>query len=177
MRKAELVCAICLALLSLFIMWKSGEGPSWDPDAARFDNIWFDAEEGEAGSGLWPFWLSAIMLVSCIWTIVNWVRRETPASRSEAVFLDGYGWRMLLLVGGGVLAFIGLIQIVGAYFAMAIFFTYYLYFLGRHSVLRTATVALVFPIGSFFFFEVGMRILLPKGYSEPLFIPLYDIFL
>ena len=29
----------------------------------------------------------------------------------------------------------------------------------------------------FFFFDVAMRIVLPKGYSEPLFIPLYDLFL
>ena len=28
-----------------------------------------------------------------------------------------------------------------------------------------------------FFFDIAMRIVLPKGYSEPLFIPLYDIFL
>jgi hypothetical protein len=28
----------------------------------------------------------------------------------------------------------------------------------------------------FFLFESGMKILLPKGYAEPLFIPLYKIF-
>jgi len=33
------------------------------------------------------------------------------------------------------------------------------------------------PIVSFFFFDIAMRIVLPKGYLEPLFIPLYDIFL
>ena len=27
------------------------------------------------------------------------------------------------------------------------------------------------------FFDIAMRIVLPKGHSEPLFIPLYDIFL
>jgi hypothetical protein len=30
---------------------------------------------------------------------------------------------------------------------------------------------------SFFFFDIAMRIVLPKALTEPLFLPLYDIFL
>ncbi|MCH7486384.1 MAG: tripartite tricarboxylate transporter TctB family protein, partial [Proteobacteria bacterium] len=37
--------------------------------------------------------------------------------------------------------------------------------------------ALAIPVVSFFFFEIALRKTLPKGFTEPLFYPLYDIFL
>ena len=39
MRRAEIVTAVILGILSIYLMWKSGEAPSWNPDVARFDNI------------------------------------------------------------------------------------------------------------------------------------------
>ena len=67
--------------------------------------------------------------------------------------------------------------ILGFYGGIVVFLFYYLYFLGRHSIRRTLAISLGVPIVSFFFFDVAMRIVLPKGYLEPLFIPLYAIFL
>jgi putative tricarboxylic transport membrane protein len=176
MRRAEIVTTVFMGLLSIYLMWKSGEGPSWDPDAVRFANVWLKEGEGP-GSGFWPFWLSLVMFGSCIWSGINWWRRSSPPSRSEEPFLDSYGKRMVLLVGGGLVAFLGLIHIIGMYGAMFVYLIYYLYFLGRHSVARTLAIALCVPVFSFFFFDVAMRIVLPKGYLEPLFLPLYDIFL
>ena len=89
MRRAEIVTAVILGILSIYLMWKSGEAPSWNPDIARFDNIWMIEGEGP-GSGFWPFWLSAIMLICSIWIGVNWYRRTSPPSQSEEEFLDGY---------------------------------------------------------------------------------------
>ena len=40
MRVAEITTAIILGVLSIYIMWKSGEAPSWNPSAAHFDNVW-----------------------------------------------------------------------------------------------------------------------------------------
>jgi hypothetical protein len=54
---------------------------------------------------------------------------------------------------------------------------YYVRFLGRHSWWATLSIAIGLVVTSFFFFDIAMRIVLPKGLSEPLFIPLYDIFL
>ncbi len=176
MRRAEIVTSIILGILSLYFMWKSGEAPSWNPDIARFDNIGFIDGEGP-GSGFWPFWLSAIMLICCIWIGINWYRKTSPQSVSEEPFLDSYGKKMLLMVGGGLLGFLGLIHIVGFYGAMFIFLFYYMKFLGRHSTRITLTISVFMPVISFFFFDIAMRIVLPKGYLEPLFIPLYDIFL
>ncbi|MEO0718779.1 MAG: tripartite tricarboxylate transporter TctB family protein, partial [Pseudomonadota bacterium] len=79
--------------------------------------------------------------------------------------------------GGGLIGFLALIHVIGFYGAMLVFLIYYLYFLGRHSITQTLAISIGTPIFSFFFFDVAMRIVLPKGYLEPLFIPLYDMFL
>lgn len=168
--------AVFLGVMSVYLMWKSGEAPEWNPNAHRFDNIGLIEGVGP-GSGFWPFWLSAIMLICCIWIGVNWYLRRSPPSRSEEPFLDGYAQRMLVLVGGGLIGFLALIEVLGFYGGMFLFLIYYLYFLGRHSVLRTMTISVLTPVVCFFFFDVAMRIVLPKGILEPLFIPLYDIFL
>ncbi|MGB1826288.1 MAG: tripartite tricarboxylate transporter TctB family protein, partial [Candidatus Puniceispirillaceae bacterium] len=129
------------------------------------------------GSGFWPFWLGVIMLASCVWTGINWALRRTPASVSTAPFLDSYGWKMLLTVGGGLIGFLLVIKFLGFYAAMLAFLVYYIRFIGRHGWAVTLSIATAVPVVCFFFFDIAMRIVLPKGYSEPLFIPLYDIFL
>ena len=176
MRRAEIVTAIILGLFSAYLMWKSGEPPAWNPDAARFDNIWFIVDEGP-GSGFWPFWLSAVMLGCCLWIAWNWYRKTSPPSRSRAPFLNSHERSSLLYVGGGLLGFLLLIGVVGYYGAIFLFLLYYIRVVGRHSVATTVTIAAAVPVVSFFFFDVAMRIVLPKGYLEPAFVPLYDIFL
>jgi len=174
MRRAEFITAGVLALFSIYIMWKSGQ-PAWE-GIAWWDNIGYVRGEGP-GTGFWPFWLATIMLASCIWIMVNWWRRSSPPSRSEERFLDEYGISMLIKVGGGITALIGMVHFVGMYGSIPIFMFYYLRFLGRHRLTTTLAVSLGAPVATFFFFDVAMRIVLPKGYLEPLFIPLYAIFL
>jgi len=177
MRKAELVGAIILALFSIYLMYKSG-APAW-PGDPWFENIWYKKGEGPGG-GFWPFWLSGIMLLSCGWIVVNWVRRTSPPSQSEEPFLDGYGVKMLFLVGGSVAGFIYLSTVISMYLSMAVFLIYYLKFLGRHPWGLTLIVALAMPVVMFFFFDVAMTMPLPKGINaveEAIFYPLYDIFL
>lgn len=176
MRKAEIVTAIILGILSLALMWKSGQAPSWNPDIARFDNIGMIDGEGP-GSGFWPFWLSLTMFLSCVWIGVNWFRGTSAPSQSTEPFLDEYGQRVLITVGGGLIGFTIVIYFLGFYGAIPLFLIYYMRFLGRHRWWVTLTVAAGMTVFCFFFFDIAMRIVLPKGYLEPLFIPLYDIFL
>ena len=176
MRRAEIVTAFILGILSIYLMWKSGEAPDWTPDIARFDNIGLIEGEGP-GSGFWPFWLSFVMLICSVWIAINWYRRTSPPSQSDEQFLDGYGKRMLFVVGGGLFGFLLLIEIAGFYSAILAFMIYYVRFLGRHSWWATLSIAFGLVIACFFFFDIAMRIVLPKGLSEPLFIPLYELFL
>lgn len=159
MRRAEIIMAGVLAVLSMYLMWKSTEL-----------NIGYVSDEGPGG-GAWPFWLSAIMLICTVCIAYNGIKRKSPPSQSEEPLLDRYGVKMLMLVGGGILGFIALIDIISMYGAMCVFLLYYLGFLGRHSLRLTLTMAIVVPVVFFFFFEALMRITLPKGmkFLEPVF--------
>ena len=165
MRIGEIVTAGLLALFSVYLMWKSTELP-----------IGYISGTGPGG-GAWPFWLSAIMLVCCGMTAVNWWRRRTPASRSDEPVLDGFGWRMLLFVGGGIVVFVGLIDIISMYGAIAVFLFYYTWYLGRHRLLVSVPISVITPVAFFFFFEGAMRITMPSGmpFTDPVFNILYDI--
>jgi hypothetical protein len=117
------------------------------------------------------------MLGSCLWILFNWYRRTSPPSQSDEPFMDAYAVRSCLLAAGGVTAMIGLVHVVGMYGAVPLFLIYYVRFLGRHSWPTTLAIAVGATVAAFFFFDVALRIVLPKGYLEPLFIPLYSIFL
>ncbi|MGI9486152.1 MAG: tripartite tricarboxylate transporter TctB family protein [Geminicoccaceae bacterium] len=165
MRRAEFTTAGLLALLSIYLMWKSAEL-----------EIGFIPDEGPGG-GAWPFWLALVMLICTGFIGFNALRRASPPSRSEEPFLDTYGLKMLALVGGGIIGFVGLTHIISMYGAMAIFLLYYLRFLGRHSWFLTLSMAVLLPCVFFIFFEGLMRITLPKGmpFMNPVFTPLYKL--
>ena len=165
MRLGEIITAGVLALLSIYLMVESAKL-----------NVGYITGEGPGG-GAWPFWLSAIMLVCTGFIAFNWYRRTSPPSQSDEPVLDSYGKKSLLLVSGGILGFIALIDIISMYGAMAVFLIYYVRFLGRHSWLLTLMLAIALPIAFFFFFEGLMRITMPKGlaFTEPFYNILYDI--
>lgn len=165
MRLAELVMAVVLAIFSAYLMWKSAELPiGWVPDRGP-------------GGGAFPFWLSTGMLLSSLWIFVRGVRRVTPQSQSNEPFFDSQSAVLIALVVGALVMMIGSIHWIGVYGAIPLFFVFYMKIVGRHSWLQTSIFAISAPIVTFFFFEILLHITLPKGATEPLFYPLYDIFL
>lgn len=165
MRIGEIVTAGILALFSVYLMWKSTELP-----------VGFIQDEGPGG-GAWPFWLSGIMLVCCGVIAFNWWRQTSPPSQSEAPVLDSHGWRMLVLVGGGIVVFVALVSVISMYGAVAVFLLYYTKVIGRHGWGISLALSLLTPIAFFFFFEGAMRITMPSGlpFTDPVFNLLYDI--
>lgn len=159
MRRAEIITAGVLAGVSIYLMVKSTEL-----------EVGYISGEGPGG-GAWPFWLSGIMLICTGVIAYNAVMKKSPPSQSEEPLLDSYGLKMLLLVGGGILGFVALIDIISMYGAMFVFLLYYLGFLGRHTLKLTLTISILAPILFFFFFEALMRITMPKGlpFLEPFF--------
>ncbi|MDP6391282.1 MAG: tripartite tricarboxylate transporter TctB family protein [Alphaproteobacteria bacterium] len=164
MRMAELVMGIVMGVFSLYLMWKSAELP-----------IGWIAGEGPGG-GAWSFWLAAGMLACCVAIIVRWAMRITPESRSEEVFMTRRTLKVFLLIAGALIAMVGLFHIVGAYGAIPIFLIFYLRFMGGHSWRLTGGFAFVTPIATFLFFEIALQKTLPKGFTEPLFLPIFDFF-
>lgn len=165
MRKADLVMAAVLAVFSVYLMWKSAELPiGWIP------------REGPGG-GAFPFWLASGMLVCCIWIIVRWVFRRSAVSKSTEPYLTQSALKLFLTVGGLLALMIGAIHIIGVYFSLPLFLIAYMRLLGSHRWFSTVFLGVLTPVVTFFFFEIALRITLPKGYSEPLFYPLYDWFM
>jgi len=165
MRLAELMMAVVLAIFSAYLMWKSAELPiGWIPG------------EGPGG-GAFPFWLAAGMLLSALWILVRAIRGITPQSQSSEPYFDSQSAVLIGLVIGALVLMVGSIHLVGVYGAIPLFFVFYMKIVGRHSWLQTTAFAIGAPVVTFFFFEILLHITLPKGFTEPLFYPLYDIFM
>ena len=157
--------AVVMGLFSIGLMWKSTELPiGWIPGAGP-------------GGGAFPFWLAAGMLVCCFAVIFRWAAGTSPISRSQETYLTSLALKNFILVAGALAVMIGLTHIVGVYVSVPLFLVYYLRFLGGHGWPITGYLAIGTPIATFLFFEIALKITLPKGYTEPAFYPLYDFFM
>ena len=165
MRRAEIITAAVLAILSVLLMIKSAEVP-----------IGWNSATGGPSTGTFPFWLSFGMLASSIWIFVRGLRGVTPQSRSSEPFMDSLTLKLFVFTAGSLFLMILAIHFIGVYFAIPLFFIFYMRFMGRHSWITTGVITLSVPIFLFLFFEIALQITLPKGFTEPLFYPLYAIF-
>ena len=163
-RTAELLMAIMMGVFSIYLMVKSYELPIG----------WID-EEGPGG-GAWPFWLSTIMLVSCGGILFNWIRKKGSVATSTKVYIQSHVLGDVLSVAVALIITVGLFSFIGIYGALPLFLIFYVRFMGKHSWRLTGILAIAIPVVIFFFFEITLKIILPKGITEPLFLPLYKIF-
>jgi putative tricarboxylic transport membrane protein len=81
-----------------------------------------------------------------------------------------------VLTAGSLFLMILAIHFVGMYVSIPLFFIFYMRFMGRHSWITTGIITISVPIFLFLFFEIALKITLPKGITEPLFYPLYALF-
>jgi putative tricarboxylic transport membrane protein len=163
-RTAELLMAIMMGAFSIYLMYKSAELPIG----------WID-DEGPGG-GSWPFWLSTIMLISCGGILFNWVRKKGAVATSTKVYIESHVLGDVFSVAVALIVTVGLFSFVGIYGALPLFLVFYIRYMGKHSWKLTATLAVLIPVVIFYFFEITLKIILPKGITEPLFLPLYKIF-
>jgi putative tricarboxylic transport membrane protein len=164
-RTAELLMAIMMGIFSIYLMYKSAELP-----------IGWIEDEGPGG-GAWPFWLSAIMLISCLGILYNWFRKKGPVATSNKIYIESHVLMDVTAVAVALIVTVGLFSFIGIYGALPLFLTFYLRYLGKHSWRLTTTLALAIPVIIFYFFEITLNIILPKGITEPLFYPLYKMFM
>lgn len=162
-RTAEIIMAILMALLSIAFMVKSAEL-----------NIGWVAERGP-GAGAWPFWLATGMLICCLFTIVRWFKGATPESRSTDAFIPSTALTMVGLTVAALAALLLLTQWIGIYGGLILFLIFYLKVMGGHGWPATLSITITVPVVVFCLFEWALTISLPKGISEPLFYPIYDL--
>lgn len=162
-RTAELVMAILLILASIALMIKSAE-----------NQIGWVQGRGP-GAGAWPFWLSAVMLLSCIATLIRWFRGATPESRNYDSYIDRDTLFLVGITVGALLVLLGLTHIIGLYASLMLFLLFYLKVVGRHGWGLSVALTVGIPLFIFGLFEWALTIPLPKAMSEPLFYPVYDV--
>jgi len=164
-RTAELLMAIMMGAFSIYLMVKSNELP-----------IGWIEDEGPGG-GTWPFWLATIMLISCVGIAFNWARKHGPIASSTKTYIEAHVLVDVAAVAIALIITVGLFSVIGIYGSLPLFLIFYLRILGKHSWKLTTILAVLIPVFIFYFFEITLNIILPKGLTEPLFIPLYRIFL
>jgi len=117
-RTAELLFAILLALCSIGLMIKSAElRIGWVPDRGP-------------GSGAWPFWLSAGMLLACIATIIRWFKRATPESNNLEPYMTRETVLAVGISAGSIVFLLVVTHLIGIYAALFLFLLFYLNFVG-----------------------------------------------
>lgn len=163
-RMAELCMAVTMTIFSVYLMYKSAELPIG----------WIEGEG--PGGGFWPFWLAAVMLLSCGGILFNWVKRSTAVASSEETYIErGVMWDVGM-VAGSLIVTVALFHWIGVYGALPLFLIFYLKFMGRHGWVLSLVLAISIPIITFLFFEIMLKITLPKGITEELFYPIYPLF-
>ncbi len=164
MRIAELATAAALMALSLYFMVHAAALPiGWEQDSGP-------------GGGAFPFWLSAGMFVCAAITLLRGWRASFARTGREPHFIDPAARGQMLAAAGGLTATVALTMVAGVYVAIPLFMIAYIRFVGQNSWTVALSLALGTVLFLFFFFEVTLKILLPKGVTEPLFYPLYAIF-
>lgn len=149
-------------VLSAYFMWHASALP-----------IGWNGMTGGPGGGAFPFWLSAVMFVVAGAIIVRSFRGTIEY---DTAFFDTDTIRSVVLVVVSLVVTVALIPVVGAYIALPLFLLWYLKAFGKHGWTLTAILCICTPVFLFFFFEVTLKILLPKGFTEPFFFPLYARF-
>ncbi|GAA0291636.1 tripartite tricarboxylate transporter TctB family protein [Rhodovulum strictum] len=162
MLAADRLIALALMGLSIYFMWHAKALPiGWVPNAGP-------------GGGAFPFWLSAIMLAAS--TLILLRSFVSHPHEGEKFFPDADAIPQIAGVVGLFVATIAVIPFIGTYLALMAFLFIYLKFFGHHGWLLIGILTLATPVVVFFFFEVTLKILLPKGWTEPFFFPLYAMF-
>lgn len=164
MRFAEMATAAAIMALSVFFMAHAVALPiGWDPASGP-------------GGGMFPFWLSAGLFVCGAVTFVRqWRLVEAPGQRRHPFFHRLASGHLALTVAA-MLAATALLPVLGAYIVLPAFLIGYTRVLGRMAWPNAVALGVGAALAMFFFFEVTLKTLLPKGVTEPLFIPLYAIF-
>ena len=123
---------------------------------------------GEIGpeAGYFPFRIGTLIVLASVVNLVRAVkRRRAPVE----TILTGEEGRRLVAFALPVLAFVGIVMVLGVYVASALYLLFTVGFVARHRLLVTVGVSLGSPLVLFVLFEIAFRTPLLKGPLEAAF--------
>ena len=103
-----------------------------------------------------------MFLASAVTFVTNAVTRAPDLKN----FVDRSALVLVLKVLVPTIGFVVLINFLGIYVAAAIFIGFFMWWLGKYSLLTAVPVAAAVPIVLFWVFEIAFLIPLPKGPLE-----------
>ena len=148
MRAADLTTAAILIAGGLLVLWDALRlGIGWDTDGPK--------------SGFFPFWLAAIMIAACAAIMLQAWRRA-----DRAPFISRTAIGPVLKVLGPAVGFVLVMQFLGMYAASALYMALYMRWIGRYAWAPVALVSVLFPVITFWVFELWFLVPMPKGPLE-----------
>ena len=148
MRAADFITASILMLLGGVVLFDAVRlGVGWGTDGPK--------------SGFFPFWLALIMVMTCAIILL-----QTLRSRSDEKFVTREQLGPVLKVIWPATAMVLLTHFIGLYVAAALYIGFYMRWVGRHSWIAVALLAVTIPVVSFFIFELWFLVPMPKGPLE-----------
>ncbi len=166
MKRAEIVAAAVLAVFSAYAAVKSTELP-------------IDWVRGRGpGGGMFPFYLSLIMLASALIIMVRGIAGRIPAAWTDKRYFSGVELKNATMHAGSLVVALASIYVIGTYGAIVFLLVTHMRFLGRrkHRWGTVIAMSVATPVTIFLFFEILMQQVLPKGYTDPLFYPIFAFF-
>jgi putative tricarboxylic transport membrane protein len=148
-RTVEIGVAGVLALLAIIGMYGSVKvGIGWGVEGPR--------------AGFFPFYVSAIVLISCAVNIGNALRSPDDGK----IFAEWQALGKVVSVVIPTAIYAVLVAYIGLYVSSALLIAVFMRWFGKYGWLTTAAVAIVVPVLIFFMFEIWFLVPLPKGPLE-----------
>jgi hypothetical protein len=148
-RTVEVGVAGFLAILAIIGMYGSvSVGIGWGAEGPR--------------AGFFPFYVSAIVLLSSGINIANAIR----VPEDGAVFAEWSALRKVVSVVIPTAVYAVLVAYIGLYVSSALLIGLFMRWFGKYGWLATLIVAIAVPVITFFMFEIWFLVPLPKGPLE-----------
>jgi hypothetical protein len=148
-RTVEVGVAGFLAILAIIGMYGSvSVGIGWGAEGPR--------------AGFFPFYVSAIVLLSSGINIANAIR----VPEDGTVFAEWSALRKVISVVVPTAVYAVLVAYIGLYVSSALLIGLFMRWFGKYGWLATLIVAIAVPVITFFMFEIWFLVPLPKGPLE-----------
>ena len=149
-RTMELVVAAIIFALGAIVIY----------DSIRLGYGW--ADDGPE-SGYVPFYIGVILCLTSAAIFITGLRNKAAASKS---FVSVEALKLVLKVLVPTIVYVTLIDPLGIYVASFIFIAFFMWWIGKYSILKIVPVSIGVPVVFFLLFETWFKLPLPKGPLE-----------
>ena len=115
---------------------------------------------GGPGPAFVPFWLGLVMAILAVMMLVRSLRQDHPGA---SWLPRGEGLRDMLVVLGGTVAFVALLDVLGMVIGTAVYLAVLVRYLGKHPWWMTSAIAVAAAGFNWLVFVRWLRVPMPEG--------------